>query len=278
MTNDKQKGQLILDDYHYQVKMMMGDQYFKDSIDQLLNRFESFNCPVPRDGFKKYDEYSKWNDKYWNKFAEIRYGKKYKDNFKRITQEKKSWGLDVQNKIEEFENNFLPPIYGRYFEEILNHFNIVNNRKGFHDFLINYVFFKKTEYPHPSFNITWRRNKKSNEPELYLRIFGYTKKEDIEKYWPEIEKEKKMLPDYHGKSKERKNFDRDLQIFKLYKEIKSRKTAISKNKGEEIYCNKRIDEEIYSIINGQYGDLEWENIRKIITKMRRLEEKFVTPK
>ncbi len=278
MPNRKSTNKPILDDYHYQTRIMMRDRYFKDSINHLLNLFKNFGCPIPRDGFKKYDEYSRWNDKYWKKFAEIRYGKEYKNRLEQITQGKKSWGLDIQNKIEKLEENFLPPIYGRYFEEILNHFNIINDRKGFYDFLINYVFFKKTEYPHRLFSVVWQKNKKNKEPELYIRIFGHTKKEDIKKYWPEIEKHKKTLPSYHGKSKERKNFDRDAQIFKLYKEIKAKKTDTHKNRGENIYYNKRIDEEICTIISNQYGDLEWENIRKIIAKMRKLEKRFVTPK
>jgi len=278
MPSKKSINKPILDDYHYQTKIIMDDPYFKDAISKLLKQFERFNCPVPRDGFKDYNEYSKWNDKYWEKFIKLRYGKEYKDNFQRITQGKKSWGLDIQDKLEEFENDFLPPMYGYYFEKILNHFNIVNDRKGFRDFLTNHVFFKKTEYPRPTFGISLRKNKKNNEPELYLRIFGYTKKEDIEKYWPEIEKEKKILPDYHGKSKERKNFERDYQVFKIYKKIKAERKNANKNKGKDIYNNKRIDEEICSIINERYGDLEWENIRKIIARMRKMEKKFVTPK
>lgn len=269
------KNKPILDDHYYKVQMLINDPYFKKSISWLLARFNEIGCPVPEKGFKTYKDYENWNKKYWDKRSEMINSDDYKIKVNKITKEKESWDSETQKKLEDFKYNYLPPVYGAYFRDILNHFGITLDFDGFRDFLVNYVFFKKDEYPHTTYSMMLQRNKNTNEIELYLRIFGYTKKEDIERIWPKIEEQKKSLPDYYGKNKEKKLFNRDLEIYSLYKEFNSNKPQ---KKGENIYENKRVDEKICIAISEQYGDIEWENVRKIISRMRILDKKFVKSK
>lgn len=112
---------------------------------------------------------------------------------------------------------------------------------------------------------------------MYIRIFSHTTKENIIKNWSIVKNEKKLLNDWSKKNKNRKDFKRDLEIYKLYKKLKNVR-RIRNNKGENIYRNKRLDEEISSIIMDKYEDLSWENIRKIITRMKKLDTEFVTNK
>jgi len=268
----------ILDDFYYKTRIIINDPYFKESVDFLLKKFKKLDIGIPEDGLIDNAGYEKWREKYWNKFDKIANSKEYKEQLKKITKNKRGYDLKTKEKVNELREGMFPPVYKNYIDKIIDYYNIDKKyHKKFKEFVLNYIFFKREDFPHTNFSIKFERNKQTKEIELYVRIFGYTTKEDITKNWSIIEKEKKSLKDYCGKSKKKENFERDLEIYKLYKELKKdRKTK--KGKGYNIYNEKRLDEEIWSIIHDKYNDLEWENIRKIISKMNKLDEKFVTDK
>ncbi len=272
------KNQKILDDFYYKTRIIINDPYFQKSVSFLLEKLKKFNIAVPDNGFDNDEECKKWREKYWNKFDEIANSKEYKEQLKKITKNKRSYDSKTKEKVDELRERMFPPVYKNYIDKIIGYYNIDKKyHKKFKEFVLNYIFFKRDDFPHTNFSIKFERNKKTGEIELYVRIFGYTTKKDITKNWSIIEKEKKLLKDYHGKNKEKESFERDLEIYKLYKELKKdRKTK--KGKGYNIYNEKRLDEEIWNIIHDKYNDLEWENIRKIISKMNKLDEKFVTDK
>jgi len=269
-NKQKNKNKVIFDDFYYKLEMILSDKYFKDSVKMLLKKFEKAKMAIPHDGFLNQEEYEKWDDLYWNKFYELKNGKEYKDEMKEITKNKKKWDKKTQEKINKFDDDYLPPIYGDYLRNLLDYFKIDKKyEKAFLTSIKNFIFFKKNNFSHIDFSMKLTKNKETNEPELYIRIFGHTKKEDIEKYWRKVKEIQKDLPDYYGKNKEKEKFKRDISIYELYKKIKKEKNVNS---------DKRIDDEIWKKINEEYGDLEWENIRKIVSRMKKIDKKFVTSK
>lgn len=268
----------ILDDFYYKTRIILDDPYFKKSVNFLLEKLKKFNIAIPDSGFINNEEFEKWRKKYFSKFDGITNNEEYKEKLKKITDNKRSYDSETKEKVDKLRENMFPPVYKDYIDKIIEYYNIEKiYKKKFKEFIFNYIFFKKEEFPHTNLLIKLEKNKKTKEVEIYIRVFGYTKKEDIIKNWSIIEKEKKILKDYHGKSKEKENFERDLEIYKLYKELKENR-KIKKGKSDKIYQGKRMDEEIWNIINNKYGDLEWENIRKIINRIKKIDDRFVTNK
>jgi hypothetical protein len=83
--------------------------------------------------------------------------------------------------------------------------------------------------------------------------------------WPWIKYHQKLMPGYREKIKEYKKFQRDLDIHNIYKDFQK-----ESKKTEQISSDDRIDHKTWKEINKKYGDISWENIRKIFSNMENL--------
>lgn len=259
---------------YYKAEFIMADPKFNDFIGQLMKKFSDFGCPVPEKGFKNYKEYLEWNDKYFDAISKIEYGPEFKNKINKITGGNSSWGIEEQEKIEELRDKELPPIYGSDIGYMLEEYGISRKDKSyrkFADFIIEYIFFKKREFIDSQLVITWKRDEKTSEAELFIKILPHTRKEDIEKIWPMIKKEQAYLPKYKVKHKEYKNFHRDLEIYNIYKDFSKKPT--SKYKMENCYLlNKRVDYETEKLIREKYGISSWGTIRNIVANIEKLKK------
>lgn len=166
----------ILNDFHYKAKIITEDQYFKDFVSFLLSKFDNLGCPIPDKGFKNDKEYEEWRKLYWQ-------------------------------IVDKNKGKSLPPLFKIYIKELVVYYKIEEKyKKYFEDFFLNYIFFKKDYYPHPGFTISWKNNKRTNEHELYIRIFSHTTKENIIKNWSIVKNEKKLLNDWSKKKQKQKGF------------------------------------------------------------------------
>ncbi len=104
--------------------------------------------------------------------------------------------------------------------------------------------------------------------ELFIQIYPHTKREHISAFWDNIVVDQKYLSGYIGKSKKWENFDRDLEIYEVYKNIKSNKP----NK-ESMRSKYPMDREIYIQLHNKYSRLKLSDIRKSISKIAKLELK-----
>jgi hypothetical protein len=175
---------------------MLLDPWFIEKIIWLKNRFFEIGQPLPRKPFKKYKDYLAWNNRFWKRYAEMMKSPEYLEERKRITGRKENISLEEYEQLTKFEEEFLPPVYGNVYDEILEHFGIKRDDKGFRDFLEYHIFFGYDEYPTSPFAVTWKRNDKTQQMELFIHLHGHTKKEDIVAHWDWIAKEQKYLPDY----------------------------------------------------------------------------------
>ena len=249
---------------------MVADFYFQEAMNWLRRRFDEVGCPIPDNGFKTYKEYLAWNHKYWARWSKMHESSQFKKLIRDITRGKKSWGSEEQAKIHELEEAYLPPAYGSYFNDLLERFFIpFSKRKRFKDFLEHYLFLGKQEFSPDVAGIKIVLNREIREPELYLRVYGYTKLKDVESAWSTIADYQKDLPDYLGKNKGWESFDRDLRILNLYKKLKA-ELGTRKRAERSKNSMKRIDMQICLAIRREFSqDLDWENIRKIISKTKR---------
>ncbi len=256
----------IYDQNYYKAQAMIRDQWFLEKIDWLKKRFAEVGCPLPRKPFKKYKQYKTWNEHFWNRFAEMERSDEYIQNKLRITGGKKRISSEEYDALDEFREKFLPPVYGQTYNEILNHFGIDYNDRGFRDFLELYIFFGRREYRTPHFYVAWKRKEKTEQMELFVQILGHTKKEDIMENWGQIAEEQKRLKDYIGKSKEWKTFDRDIMVYNLYKELKKKLTP---NRELGLSGFTATDINILAKMRKKWPKLTTNGIRTIITRTKK---------
>lgn len=259
----KKSQREVYDKNYYKVQELLANPKFKRQISDLKRKFQKFNCPIPKNGFNSMQEYLDWNkNKFWKSYSDLETSEKYKKEIIKITGGKSSWGSEEMLKIERFREKFLPPVYGQVFEDILEEFGISRKNKGFDDFLERHVFFNKNTYPTSLLTVKWIRNKKTDKMELFIQIYGHTRKEDLMKNWDFIIEDQKLLPDYTGKNKKWFTFNRDNLIYETYLKIKEGRSTRSSKK------LKPIDEEIYLQMQDRYPGLTMGTIRSIVSKVK----------
>lgn len=248
---------------YYRAQAILRDPWFKEKAAWLKKRLSDAGCPLPARPFKTYREFLKWNDTFWKRFSEIEHSPEFIKEKERITGGKDRISIEEYSELEDLREQLLPPMYGQVFRDILNYFRIgKDDDAGFRDFLEHYFFYGKTEYSTSLFAISFKRNEKTDEFELFVRIYGHTKKEDIVRDWEWIAQEQKRLKDYVGKNKAWETFNRDMEIYDLYK-------ALREESGKKRHKKwQSTDMWIYSDLHDRYPDLTTENIRTIVSRTR----------
>ena len=255
---------IIYDKNYYKAQTMLRDFWFIKKINWLKQRFTEVGCPIPQNGFKKYKDYLAWNELFWKKYSNMQNSSEFLTGCNKITSGKRTINLQEFNDLERFKEQFLPPLYGSHFGDILERFHVDRNDRKFRNFLEFYLFLRKNEYPTSLFTIKWIRNRKTDQMDLFVQIHGCTRKEDLINNWRSIANEQKYLPDFLGKNKEWKMFERDIQVYELYKKIK----GTSNRKREEIWAKSK-DMQIFCELHGKYPKLTIRSIRTIIARTKK---------
>lgn len=263
---NNKKRRAIYNQDHHKMQAILRDPWFKKRIAWLKDRFIETGCPIPKNGFKRYKSYLKWNKKFWKRYNEMEKSTEYQEGIFKITKGKQCISEQEYDQIEKFRRKFLPPIYGENFREILEYFKIPTKHRQFRNFLEFHLFFNKKEYPISPFIIKWIRSQKTDKMELMVQILGHTKKEDLIKHWEWISGEQKYLTDFIGKSKEWKNFERDMEIYDAYKEIKK---EIETTFGKRGFSLCTIDKKIYSKLHSKYPEITVTSIRTTVTRAKK---------
>ena len=255
----------IYDQNYYRAQAMLRDPWFIEKIAWLKKRFTDTGCPLPAKPFKKYQEYFDWNDKFWQRYAEMQKSPEFLAEKQRITGGKEEMSWEAFYELEDFKDKFLPPVYGETYKEILEHFNIDPKHRGFRDFLEFYIFFGKNEFRTQALSASWRTNSRTDETEFLLKINGFTKKEDLLDWWDWIAEQQKSMKDYIGRNKAWVTFDRDVEIYNHYKELK--KSEFPRRGGlDGMNGIMALDKDIWADLNEKYPRLTIGNIRRIISQ------------
>jgi hypothetical protein len=215
-----QKSRTIFDQNYSKAAAMVRDQWFQEKEAWLKQRFTEVGCPFPKKPFKKYDEYLDWNRLFWDRYSVMERSTDFKAAVTRITGDKSLIPVKEFDELERFREDFLPPVYGQIFGEILQHYGLKDN-PAFKDFLEMYFFFGQKELYTQPFGVSMRR-KKDGTWELLVEIFPHTTKEDFNTHWDWIRKEQDSLfKDRIEKNKAWKNMERDLEVYAEYKKLRS---------------------------------------------------------
>lgn len=260
------KRRVVHNQPYYKAQQIIRDKWFVERINWLRRRFEEVGCPVPLEGFESNDEYEAWREAYWNRYSEMSMSEEYKEKRLSITGGKELLNSEEFYALEDLRDEYLPPMYGAVFREILEHYKIDPKDQQFKYFLEFYVFRGRRELPQSNFSVRLSRHPKTNELELLIKLRGFTKKEDIVDNWDFISEDQKYLHDYIGKSKKWVEFERDLEIYNLYKQLHQARKRNNKDPYDKVIMGK---------VQEQYDWLELSLIRKIVNRTaKRLGEKL----
>lgn len=257
------KSRITRDTDYNKTQYILRDPWFQDEIRWLKKRFEEVGCPVPEGGFAKAKEYFDWEKRYWKRYSEMKHSEEYRKAVHEITGGKDRVSLEEYNRVGEFEFDFLPPLYGECFEQMLRHYKIPKkDRRYFKNFIKHYVFLGMMEFPKSNLSLRWIENREGGH-DLVIQIYGRTKKEDLERHWDWISQFQKNLPDYIGKNKAWESMDRDIEVYRLYQELREAGPARQKE------MLSAVDTRIFASLHAKYPELTVSNIRSIVNKTKK---------
>jgi hypothetical protein len=266
----KIKKRVIFSHDYNKMQVMIRDSWFIKKVAWLKNRFAEIGCPLPLKGFKRYKQYLTWNDRYWKRHSEMQQLDEYLNGRLKITGSKEQISAKEFDDLQDFDQKFLPPVYGEMYSEILHYYGLPIDNDYFRDFLESYIFFGKTDCTLPPFSVCAIRNKKTNKPGLFIQLYSHTRKEDILNYWNFIAKEQKNFfnsaSESIGKNKAWEEIDRDIEIYNLYKKLKLERGETVKR--ANALCDM-LDMKLFVIIHKKYPKINITAIRRIISQAKK---------
>lgn len=273
----KSKNRVIFTLEYNKMQAMIRDPWFIEKIAWLKKRFTEVGCPLPENGFEYYRQYLAWNDRLWKRYDEMKLSEEYHEGRLKITGGKRLISPEEFLQLQNFDYEFLPPVYGEIYREIFEYFKLPTNNTYYHDYLEAYLFFNRADYSASPFKIRIIRNGKTNRMEFFIQLFGYTRKEDLINHWDFIAEEQKSFAKitgkFIGKNKEWETLDRDIEIYSLYKKFKAEKEIIKKTKQKPIHHPERfakaIDIKLFAQIHEKYPKLTTTAIRNIVSRTKK---------
>lgn len=227
---------------YYRIEKLVKNPRFQERFQQQRALYKQLGCPIPAQGFRTYQHYVKWLNKFWAAHAKITNGEPP-----------------------------LPP--GNFFEEALEEFGLDPRNEKYKNFLEAYMFLGKKHLSEPFFRIVYKRNEKTDDWELFIQLYPYTKREHVDAFWNKIAEDQKRLAGWRGKNKKWEQFDRDLHIFNVYQEIKSTVPGKRAAKASGAFA---IDVAVWNALReedkARFQDLTLSQVRKAIARIASLNE------
>lgn len=193
----------ILDERHFFYIYQSKNPNFLKEIAVFKDHMAKLGHPIPSDGFKNEKILNKWINRVHRDFYyQAEHNDKYLREEKKIITDKNTGMNSKQyDLIETLQEKLLPPkFYYEPLRKILQKF--LSDRDADitdFDFLTNFVFFNgKIVYSPTTLTTRITKNDKQ-EPELWVRIYPYTRLRNIRKEWPRIKKTQKLLPNFKAR-------------------------------------------------------------------------------
>lgn len=185
----KSSPSVIYDKRYYAFQAFLYNPKVIKTIQNIKSKLKKYKLEIPNNYFKSLPELNQWQKRYKEKtLKEIN---RQNSDFPNITKELSK--LLKQNKLLTKDYLF--------------------NLKLFFNFGLN-------KFLRELFIINMNPNKITNEPELWVRLFPYTRVEDLRNNWDIIKLHQQQLPDYKEKYKSKPQFDKRLGVYYIYQELK----------------------------------------------------------
>lgn len=245
---------------YYKIKALLKNQAFQLDIQWLKDQFVKYDIPVPESGFDSYKDYLAWNERFWQVWSERDQCAGVKALWQKYAnpEDNKIYTIEKYDEYEREKSELVPPVYGSYLRDVAAKYGFDPKDKEFIDFLTYFIFLGRDEILNQSVVVNHRRNEKTNQMEMFVRIFPWTTKEDIVSDWGFIKKELARYRAGLDRNQEWKNFDRDYRIFELHNQAREMRAGGDKRPIEEI---------AYSLYYAETkdNDMDIANIKKIVS-------------
>ena len=204
----KNKNRTIFDDYYNKSQLLLKKQEFQDAIRKFKGIFSDFGCHIPDEGFSTLQEFRDWRKQL------------------------------AQRQVQVLkESSVGDPYFPKWLDEINKILKQFNLDDSYFIFIKSHIFFGTNGYLRPLFDIRTQTSENSSKIEVLLKIYPYTRKEDIVRNWSLIKKAQKQLNGYRERIKPL-NLEEMLKIYYSYLGLK------------ELPLNERKKK-----VKGQYGGI-----------------------
>lgn len=269
MTKKSSDTPIYSQDY-YRFQKLIRNPKFQERVRWLYSRYERAKCPVPRKGFKTNKEYEDWLSKFWDVYTQAEHTHGMQQETATYSEKEVDGKIKFHIKVNlDTQDHRFPPVPGQFVREVLNEFGFDDKNKRYREFLSAYLFRGKKEYREQVLRVRGIRNQKTGQPEWFIQIFPHTKKDHVTENWDFIAKTLERLPGYVGKNKPWENFERDLYIHRIYKDLQSRlelkRTSFKKGQ-------KPLDEQTWLIVKKKYPGIRMEQIKPTVSKVDALDK------
>jgi len=228
----------LYDKNYIKIKTLLTNDDFLKEVQSIREKYK-----IPADGLKTREEIDEW----------------YSKNSQWI--QKTVINQDSKTTIEQDK------FYDDIEVSILKKFNLSID---FLEPMRWLILFNNLDYKSPVCRIKLTENKKGSK-QMWLQVFPQTRKKDIMRIWNQISSLQEHLSNYRGKLKDWINFERDYEIYRLYKgyrkELGTRKRA--ENVTNMLKGQFPIDYYISREIAKKYPNVSLSSIRQIISRFKK---------
>jgi hypothetical protein len=252
---------------HYQIKALLKNPDFIQDIQELKEILEKYNLYIPKEGFNTQGQFSLWRDAYWEAREKAFQSSDYLNAVAETENGKEQFTSEEIDRIRDIKDQHIPPIYIDYLHNLLAKYDFDRKDKKLQHFIERYFFFNQQELKEYPLYINHKRNRKTGKMELFVKIEPWTTKKDLEEAWSGIKEEQQTYQDYIERNVPWAEFDRDIEIYTLYKQVM---------KTRNVTKIKATDMHVYAELHSKYPEINNDLIRKIYKKARNILERSDT--
>ena len=265
------KSRTIYSDDYYRMEKFVSEPVFQERVSWLRAEYEKHGIPLPAHGFRTYDGYMAWIDKFWKCLTATEALGEVRDRITAVSSGP-TMTSEQYNRVEQIRSEMLPPVPGQFQRDLLEEFGYNPKNEKLKNFLTGYIFLGKKHLNEKSISVRWKRDEKTEEWELSMVIFPHTKRADVHEFWGEVVKAQKMAPNYVGKSKRWETFERDLEIHKTWQHIADGKERRHGRKTWIDAASLPVDHSVFMELHKKYPRLTLVQIRKAVSRIGQLEQ------
>ncbi|MFH1353761.1 MAG: hypothetical protein ABIH36_00570 [bacterium] len=250
------------------MKILVSDKHFQARVREARETWAKCGVPVPGPG--RIRGYGAWLRKLRAVFRKTQNGEEIARALKSINNQAISENEKMRQRLKVWRT-MLPPSPEAVIDHLLQDFGFDPNNTRYRLFLITHIFFHREDFTEPFSLPVLKRNEKTGEMELYLKLDSHTKKKRILAHWDLIKMQLKTLPGYRARNRRWETFERDLQIYDAYRQVQQELADEAKRKEFDTH---RVDELVWRRLNKinslRFGNMSFEQLRKAKSRVAAL--------
>lgn len=255
---------------YYRMKILVSDKSFQARVRDARQAWARWDVPVPGPDSGRTGGYSAWLGRLRAAIIKAEDSEAMARAMERISNDQTiSENEKMQQRFEAWRT-MLPPSPNSVIDGLLEDFGLDPKDIRYRLFLITHIFFHREDFIEPFSLPTLKRNERTGEMELYLKLDSYSKAKRVLENWDLIESSLKMLPGYRSRNRRWVTFERDLQIYKVYRQVEE----LTDEAKRKEFGTRRVDEIVWrrlkEINSLRFRNMSFEQLRKAKSRVAAL--------